>query len=220
MSAGGSAAHAQVSSLPSAGSYDSGTSHGSRNTGFGIKGGLSWGNLQVGGSPLFSSSFEDLKTFHAGLYGQYGFTQFASVQAELLYARKGFQDRDPQRVPDVVSNRLDYLALPLLFVANIAENLSLHLGPQIAVLTSARRGTQALDLGRSGYRRADFGGVVGGEARIGPVRLGARYELGFTDLNPSGAALAATGQPVQVVGGGNHLRNQVVQVYLGLGVAR
>jgi len=210
------AAHAQVKGLPAASDYSEGTSTTSRNTGFGIKGGLSYSDLKGSGTSIFTSR-DQLKTFHAGLYGQYGFTRFTSVQVEALYSRKGFQSTNPAGGQQ--DNRLDYLALPVLFVGNITETLSFHLGPQVAVLTSARSGNTDLDVSQSGYHRFDFGGVAGAEARLGPARLGVRYDLSFANLYKDGAALTYNGQPLSALVTDANIRNSVLQVYLGLGIA-
>jgi hypothetical protein len=196
--------------------YSEGESTTSRNTGFGIKGGLSYGDLQGSGTTVFTSR-DKLKTFHAGVYGQYGFTHFASVQVEALYSRKGFQSTNAAGGQQ--DNRLDYLAVPLLFVGNITETLSVHLGPQVSVLTGARSGEQELDVSQSGYHRFDFGGVLGAEARLGPARLGVRYDLSFANLYKDGAALTYNGQPLSTLVTDPSIRNAVLQVYLGIGIA-
>jgi hypothetical protein len=211
------AAHAQVRGTPAASDYSEGQSTTSRNTGFGIKGGLSYSDLQGSGLSVFTNR-DQLKTFHAGVYGQYGFTHFASVQVELLYSRKGFESTNAA-TNTTQNNRLDYLALPVLFVGNITETLSFHLGPQVSVLTGARSGDADLDVGQSGYHRFDFGGVAGAEARLGPARLGVRYDLSFANLYKDGAALTYNGQPLSTLVTDSNIRNSVLQVYLGLGIA-
>jgi hypothetical protein len=212
-----SVAHAQVKGLPAANDYSEGQSTTSRNTGFGIKGGLSYSDLQGSGTSIFTSR-DQLKTFHAGVYGQYGFTHFASIQVEALYSRKGFQSTAPT-TGGQQDNRLDYLAVPILFVGNITETLSLHLGPQVSVLTGARSGGQNLDVSQSGYHRFDFGGVLGAEARLGPARLGVRYDLSFANLYKDGAALTYNGQPLSTLVTDPNIRNSALQVYLGIGIA-
>lgn len=211
------AAHAQVKGLPSASDYSEGASTTSRNSGFGIKGGLSYSDLQGSGTSIFTNR-DQLKTFHAGVYGQHGFTHFASLQVELLYSRKGFQSTAPASGGQQ-DNRLDYLALPVLFVGNITETLSFHLGPQVSALTKVRSGSQDIDVSQSGYHRFDLGGVLGAEARLGPARLGVRYDLSFANLYKDGASLTYNGQPLSTLVTDPNIRNSVLQVYLGLGIA-
>jgi hypothetical protein len=211
------AAHAQVKGLPAASDYSEGSSTTSRNSGFGIKGGLSVSDLQGSGTSIFTNR-DKLSTLHAGVYGQHGFTHFASLQVELLYSRKGFQNA-AGTTSSLQDNRLDYLALPVLFVGNITETLSVHLGPQVSVLTGARSGGQDLDVSQSGYHRFDYGGVLGAEARLGPARLGVRYDLSFANLYKDGAALTYNGQPLSTLVTDPNIRNSVLQVYLGIGFA-
>jgi hypothetical protein len=55
-------------------------------------------------------------------------------------------------------------------------------------------------------------GVVGGvEARVGPARLGARYDLGLADIynDPKDASADAF----------DNVKNGVFQVYLGIGIS-
>jgi hypothetical protein len=210
-------AHAQVRGTPAASDYSEGQSTTSRNTGFGIKGGLSYSDLRGSGTSIFTSP-DQLKTFHAGVYGQHGFTHFASLQVELLYSRKGFESTNAT-TNTTQNNRLDYLALPVLFVGNLTETLSVHLGPQVAVLTGARSGDADLDVSQSGYHRFDFGGVAGAEARLGPARLGVRYDLSFANLYKDGASLTYNGQPLSTLVTDSNIRNSVLQVYLGIGIA-
>lgn len=211
------AAHAQVRGTPAASDYSEGESTTSRNTGFGIKGGLSYSDLQGSGTSIFTNR-DQLKTFHAGVYGQHGFTHFASLQVELLYSRKGFESTNAATTT-TQQNRLDYLALPVLFVGNLTETLSLHLGPQVAVLTGGRSGDADLDVSQSGYHRFDFGAVAGAEARLGPARLGVRYDLSLANLYKDGAALTYNGQPLSALVTDSNIRNSVLQVYLGIGIA-
>jgi hypothetical protein len=211
------AAHAQVRGNPAASDYSEGQGTTSRNSGFGVKGGLSYSDLKGSGTSIFSSR-DQLKTFHAGVYGQHGFTHFASLQVELLYSRKGFESTNAA-TNTTQQNRLDYLALPVLFVGNITETLSLHLGPQVSVLTGGRSGDADLDVSQSGYHRFDFGGVAGAEARLGPARLGVRYDLSFANLYKDGARLTYNGQPLSALVTDSNIRNAVLQVYLGIGIA-
>ena len=190
---------------------------GSRNSGFGIKGGLTLSDLVGSGTTLLGNPSQ-LRTFHAGIYGQHGYSKFASLQFEVLYSRKGYQaDSLGQRA--TLATRLDYVEIPVLFVGNVTETISFHLGPQVSFLTGAYNGSQSLDVDKAGYRRFDFGGIVGAEARLGFARLGARYDLSFTSLYKSGSSVFYNGHPLTTLVTDENSRNQVVQVYLAIGVA-
>lgn len=102
-------AHAQVNSPPAAADYSEDQSTTSRNVGFGIKDGLSYSDLPGSGTSIFSD-LNQLKTFCAGVYGQDGFTHFASLQVELLYLRKDFRRTSGTNGP--VGRRFDYRSCP------------------------------------------------------------------------------------------------------------
>lgn len=214
--------------------YDSGaTGTESRNTGFGVKGGYNVSYLKGSSVDLFPNA-QSLSAFNAGVYGQFGFSNFASLQIELLYSRKGYRTEagttspvscnGPGPCPGTTSypafdTRLDYVQLPLLFVGNITETLSFHLGPQVSLLTRAMQGDKDLDLKANGYNSLDYGAVGGVEARLGPGRLGVRYELGLGSVYQDGTVVRYQGAPVTLNGAGTdgNIHNQTFQVYLGLG---
>jgi len=183
--------------------YTGGGTTESRNTGFGIKGGYNLNRIYGSGTDNLNN-LKSSNTFHAGVYGQLGFNEFASLQVELLYSRKGFD------LPDTENNvRLDYLQLPVLFVGNITETISFHLGPQISVLTKVKQGDKNLDIDENGYNAIDYGAVGGAELRLGPGRIGARYDLGLGkifDEEKSGIK--------------DRVSNGTFQVYVGIGITQ
>lgn len=217
----GRQALAQGGSLSSK-SYDNGSSGTeSRNTGFGIKGGYTVSSLNGSGASLFPNK-NSLKAFNAGVYGQFGFNNFASLQVELLYIRKGYSTdagttAAGQAYP-AYDTRLDYYELPVLFVGNITETLSFHLGPQVSLLTKVRNGDQDLSLADNGYKSLDYGAVGGVEARLGPARLGVRYDLGLGKIYKDGTVVKYNNSALFANGiTDSNIRNQSFQVYLGIG---
>ena len=207
--------------------YDSGaTGNESRNTGFGVKGGYNVSYLKGSSVDLFPNA-NSLSAFNAGVYGQFGFTNFASLQVELLYSRKGYHtDAGPNAGPTsgpgaypAFDTRLDYVQLPVLLVGNLTETLSIHLGPQVGVLTKVSQDGQNLDLNANGYNSLEYGVVGGAEARLGLGRLGVRYELGLSNVYKDGTVVKYNGTPVTLSGAGTNgnIHNQTFQVYLGIG---
>jgi hypothetical protein len=185
----------------------------SRNTGFGIKGGYNLASIQGTGTSLFTNR-DNLKDFHAGVYGQFGFNNFASLMVELLYSRKGY--RTDYLGTATRDTRLDYLELPILFVGNLTETLSIHVGPQVSLLTNVRNGDATVSIGDGGFNSLDYGAIAGAEARLGFAKLGARFDWSLGKVYKDGAVVrynSATGAAI----GDNNIRNQVFQVYLGLG---
>ena len=191
--------------------YTGGGTTDSRNTGFGIKGGYSLANFYGTGKDMIPGR-DNLNTYHAGLYGQLGFNSFSSVQVELLYSRKGVRYTDGTKKTDL---RLSYLSLPVLYVGNVTENISFHLGPQISLLTKVLNDGLDEDLKVNGYNSVDFGGVAGLEARVGPARIGARYDLGLGRIIKDDAKYVGT-----ATGDKSSIHNQTLQLYVGIGLTQ
>lgn len=191
--------------------YTGGKTTESGNTGFGVKGGYNFASVYGKGV----SNTSAYHGFSGGLYGQFGFNNFSSVQVELLYNRKGYNNEttiaNSGSSPIAYNGtKLDYIELPLLYVANLTNNFSVHVGPQVSLLINAKQGDKSYDLKGSGFNSIDYGGIVGAAFRVGPARIGARYDLSFgklydTSKNYNGATLP----PVH---------NQVAQVYVALGL--
>lgn len=184
----------------------------SRNTGFGIKGGYNLASIKGTGADLFTNR-DNLKDFHAGVYGQFGFNNFASLMVELLYSRKGYRTDYLGTTHDT---RLDYLELPILFVGNLTETLSIHVGPQVSLLTNVRNGDANVSIGDYGFNSLDYGAIAGAEARLGFAKVGARFDWSLGKVYKDGTVVrynTATGAAI----GDNNIRNQVFQLYLGLG---
>lgn len=205
----GALAQARAGGEMSSKDYTGGGSTGSRNTGFGIKGGYNYSNVYGDGSKKFDLS--GYNGFHGGVYGQFGFNEFASVQVELLYSRKGFGNGTSGTGGG--DRRLDYLELPVLFVGNITETLSFHIGPQISLLTKVTEGGINKAIADNGYNSLDYGGVAGVEARVGPARVGARYDLGFGKIyDSSNTSMQSTTTKIT-----DRVSNGTLQLYVGLG---
>ena len=222
--AAASAAHAQIGTRSSK-DYDNGEGgYRAGNTGFGIKGGYNVSDLRGSGSGIFPNS-KSLDAFNAGVYGQLGFNEFASLQVELLYIRKGFRTEETTVTTGGTTttyaardNRLDYLELPILFVGNVTETLSFHVGPQVSLLTKVKSADEDLGLENNGYNSLDYGAVGGVEARLGPARLGVRYDLSLGKIYKDGAVVRYNNSALFANGiSDSNIYNQSFQVYLGLG---
>lgn len=191
--------------------YTGGAVTESGNTGFGIKGGYNLNGLR--GDDVKGINRQARHDFHAGVYGQFGFDDFSSIQAELLYSRQGFEANTG---PNGGSQRFrtDYLMLPVMYVGNFTKNLSFHVGPQVSLLTNIRKDEQSLDAKDNGFNSFDFGGVGGLEARIGPARIGARYNLFLGKVFEDGPSKVTT---VANQFANSKLYNNMLQVYVGIG---
>ena len=197
--------------------YTGGGSAESGNTGFGVKGGYNFSRPYGDDIPNGTA----YHNYHVGVYGQLGFNNFSSIQVELLYNRKGYNSDITSyngTVKSVTnqSTRLDYFELPILYVANLTNNIAVHIGPQISLLTKAKSGDKDLALADNGFNTVDFGGIVGGAIRVGPARLGARYDLSFGQIFDTTKKFNYPGSTTAYTNPSIH--NQVVQIYVALGL--
>ncbi|MBO3270146.1 MULTISPECIES: porin family protein [Hymenobacter] len=213
-----SLAHAQVRPGGAMSSTDYfRSSSDSRNNGFGVKGGFNLTNVHgddKGGIP----ARENLNTFHAGVYAQFGLSSKVAIQPELLYSRQGYRyDQTQGGTTEQRVNRLDYLKVPVLLTYNFLDNVSVHVGPQVALLTKVKNAGVDQSIDDYGYHSLDYGVVGGIEFRVGPARIGGRYDLGLAKIRKDGYATTGTAGQINVPSG--DVRNQAFQVYLGLGIS-
>jgi len=194
--------------------YTGGGTTDSRNTGFGVKGGYNLNNVR--GEDIKGIDRNSRSDFHAGVYGQLGFNNFSSVQVELLYSRQGFE-ANTGTGGTREALRMDYLMLPVMYVGNITETISFHVGPQASLLVNAYREGQSLDFTANGLHSLDYGGVGGLEARVGPARVGARYNLSLGKIFKEGTLANPKIDPRFA---GSNIYNNLFQLYVGIGITQ
>ncbi|UYZ62647.1 porin family protein [Hymenobacter weizhouensis] len=196
--------------------YSPGTSD-SRNNGFGVKGGFTAAHFRGDDKKNYAND-DAYNTFHAGVYAQFGFNEKFSIQPEVLYSRQGFTASSASRtVTSQYDTRLDYIQVPVLLVYNFLDNVSVHVGPQVSLLTKVKEGDRerkiADENNRFGYsyNSLDYGVSAGVEARVGPARVGGRYTAGFADIIQDPTTTAAQSL--------NNIKNGAFQVYVGIGIS-
>ena len=191
----------------------------SRNNGFGLKGG--WTASTIRGAD--QSNYADLSArnnFHAGAYAQFGFSPKTSLQVEALYSRQGYKAASqfrPAGMQDKYETQLDYVQVPVLFVYNFVDNVSFHVGPQVALLVNAKENKTAVNLSTRNYNSLDYGAVGGIEARVGPARVGGRYVLSLADIYNDPKMENGVMTPSGSI---DNIKNSVIQVYVGFGFSR
>ncbi len=148
---------------------------------YGVKGGLNFANIKVD-----NGSDPDGKVgVHFGGFLKNEIQNNLSVQGELLFSFQGWEDQN-----------VTYLNIPLMLVYNVDSNLSFHAGPQLGILLGGDN--DASDFLKTG----DGSFVFGGEYYFqSSVYGGARYNLGFTNIND--------------INTGADLFNRVFQIYIG-----
>jgi hypothetical protein len=196
-------------------SSDYQTTPDSRNNGFGVKGG--WNSSDFRGDDKGNYSNDaNRQSFHAGVYAQFGLSPKASIQTEALYSRQGFKAASGLRSnTGTYTTRLDYVQVPVMFVYNFVDNVSIHVGPQVSLLANVKEGDQQVSIASRNYNSLDYGAVAGLEARVGPARVGGRYVLGLADVynDPKSDSPANFGQL-------DNIKNSVIQVYVGFGFSQ
>ncbi|MCR5887479.1 PorT family protein [Hymenobacter sp. J193] len=196
--------------------YASGSSSDSRNGGFGIKGGVNFADIRGDGKKSYGDA-KNYNSFHAGFYSQFSFSDKFSLQPEILYSRQGFEGSNPASVqPGTYITRLDYIQVPVLLVYNILDNVSVHVGPQVSLLTKVKENDVERKIADENntygysYSSLDYGLSAGLEARVGPARVGGRYTAGFADIIKDPTSNAAMGVEA--------IKNGAFQVYVGIGI--
>lgn len=179
----------------------------------GIKGGVNFTNLYVD-----DVDDENMKIgFNVGVYNRTQFTDNIGIQPELLFTQKGSElhyDGGIFTGSGKYKFNLNYLELPVLFVANFG-NFNIHLGPYAALLISAKIKDEDDDgdiqdieeLDRDDFNTFDAG-LAGGIGFDFPGGIfGVRYNYGFNEIGKSSAAGQAT----------SNSKNSALQIYLGFG---
>lgn len=159
---------------------------------FGIKAGL---NISQFTGDIEKNNFKS--GLNAGVVAEVKFNERFSLQPELLYNRMGNKIIIDSFVGTDYEHReffdnLDYLSLPVLFKIYVFKGLSIEAGPQISVLTGAKRKVKVEGDGGSGsieysshadYKKTDMA-LVGGLAYDLPFGLfiQARYLGGISNI--------------------------------------
>ncbi|OON67800.1 porin family protein [Hymenobacter sp. CRA2] len=198
-------------------SSDYQTTPDSRNNGFGIKGG--WNSSDFRGDDKKNYTDDaNRQAFHAGAYAQFGFSPQTSIQVEALYSRQGFKAASAYR-PNTGSytTHLDYIQVPVMFVYNFVDNVSVHVGPQVSLLVNAKENGQQVNVSDRNYNSLDYGAVGGIEARVGPARVGGRYVLSLANIYNDPKMENGMATPD---GHLNNIKNSLIQVYVGFGFSQ
>lgn len=143
----------------------------------GLKFGLNLANQTMSGQGMtVSPSFRP--SFHAGGYITIMFSDRLGVQPEVLYSGQGYKQNGG-------SFKADYITVPVLIRFNITNIFSLHAGPQIGMLTSAKvdTGSGSEEDVKDQLKGTDMG-VAGGLAVDLPMGLnfGFRFVKGFSNI--------------------------------------
>jgi hypothetical protein len=161
----------------------------------GVKGGLNVSNMYVDDIDEEHARYG----FNVGLYGQVLSTETFAIQPELLYSTRGTKAEYGGLIDQTIKFNLNYLDLPVLAVFKLGDAAEIHVGPYVGYLLNSNisysgdlsNGSQKVD--RDHLKPFDFGVAGGFGLNFGPMQVGARYNLGLTQIADSDVARTLIG---------------------------
>ena len=166
-------------------------------------------------SKLEGSIFDDqYRTgFLAGAFGGVKFWRFG-VTAELLYSRTkltyrpnslpGTFFKDSANVGKENSFAISTLSIPLLLNVKIVGPVWFQVGPQYNNLISIGDDYGFLKDVESVFKNGGISGVVGLQANVTKINVGARYIFGFSDMNNTASPSVS-----------DQWKNRTIQLHIG-----
>src|SRR5687768_15520038 len=147
-------------------------------SGFGIKGGVNFANINVKGS---SEEFNTKTFYHAGLLSHIHVSDAFAIQPEVYYSRQGAETKGPG-TREIL--KLGYLNVPVLFQFMVGNGFRIQAGPQLGILLNADSEVDGNEVEVDDQlKKTDFS-LVGGISYMLPSGLGfdARYNYGISDI--------------------------------------
>lgn len=182
---------------------------------FGIKGGVNISNM-------YTKDVQDKNIiigFNGGLFFKMPMTSNFAFQPELIYTKKGSELDYTSFVSGKASFSLNYIELPLLAVINLTENINIHGGVYVSVLSNVMIKNKSninlfnfeSELTKSDFETYDYGLVIGAGFDFDKIGIGLRYDYG---MKPVGKDRSFLGQSYRFPDG----RNSTLQVYLAISI--
>lgn len=159
----------------------------------GLKAGLNIANF----SGDDADGADPIVGFHIGGYLVFDLTDAITLQPELLYNVAGAKYSESGTDPDLgsytldITQKLNYISVPIMFGYKLGDKFSIQVGPQISFLASAKAEfdlkSDLLDFSdsednKSEYKGTDFGLNFGLGANFGKFNASARYSLGLSEI--------------------------------------
>ena len=152
---------------------------------FGIKGGINYANQTGTDITVNSTNYtsEAITNYHFGLVAELPLGNTFAIQPELLYSTVGANYQATGVVTDI-SNKLGYIAIPVLAKINLSKTFSLDLGPQASFLLSNKN-----DVTINDTKYFDFGAAAGLGIKITKgIFIQGRYVVGLSEVSTSAKA--------------------------------
>ena len=168
--------------------------------------------IGVNANKISGASYKDgfNYNFQAGGFLQFNFSRRFGIQPEVNFvqSRSEFTDDSGSIYDDIFRDggqkkaRLDYLEIPVLLNVNLgsSKRVKLQLGPSYGGLLNQT--VDSLETGGDIYKKAEWSGIAGLWIQLPLVNLGARYKIGFTDIN--------------AIDDQQKWRNQAIQLFVGV----
>jgi hypothetical protein len=185
----------------------------------GLKGGLNFASLNTNSS--IKANYGNRTGYHGGAYVMFKFTKVA-IQPEIIFSRQGqtftFNSKD-------YNSNYDYINIPIMVKFYLVGGLNLQAGPQFGFLASSKGAvinnfnssnasvSTGQDL-KNFMKSSDvsIGVGFGWDLPLG-LNVGARYNIGVSDINKYSGNQAPPGQVSSL--GTSQAKNQVIQVSVG-----
>ncbi|MEM6525430.1 MAG: porin family protein [Bacteroidota bacterium] len=147
----------------------------------GIKAGFNMANQSIEDDRPVPLSPNNRHSFHVGIFANVPLGGMFSLQPEVLYSQQGSE----YRIFSEVTDKIDYINVPLLIRFQPITLISIHAGPHIGFLTSAQSTSEDVSFDvKDIIKKRDFGANFGAQAdfKFGLI-MGVRYTVGLTDIN-------------------------------------
>ncbi|WP_421977378.1 porin family protein [Roseivirga seohaensis] len=177
----------------------------------GIKGSFNLSNL-------YTDDIDDNNLrpgFSIGIFKENQIGASSAIQTELLFSTKG--NRSEYRTGPFDGEakfNLNYLELPVMLDLKAGDALDISFGPYVSYLISANVTTEGdfgnsfSEIDRDQLNAFDFGLSGGLGLNFGNTELGARYNMGLSEIADSDNARTILGDA----------KNSVIQFYIALGL--
>lgn len=168
-----------------------------QSTNFGIKGGL---NLATWSNNNSGVGYQNRAAYNAGLFAQVHVSPQLAIQPEVVYSSQGTKYTVANQEHNLA---LNYVNIPVMIQAMVGRGFFAEAGPQLGFLTGTADKVNDVETNyftTSDFKKTDVAVGFGvGYSGLSGLGLGARYNLGLTNINNVG---------------NNSIKNNVLQIDL------
>ncbi len=171
---------------------------------FGAKAGL---NINKINGQSYKSGFN--YNFQAGAFIQLNFSKRFGLQPEVNFVQTTAEfTNDATDIYDDLFRdgsqkkaQLNYIEVPILLNINVGESkhIKIQVGPAFGALLSQK--IDQLQNGGNLYKNNELSGIAGFWMQLPVVNIGARYKIGFTDINAVDNKQTWKNQAIQIFAG-------------------